>query len=422
MGGLAESAVAQAEPEVLARLFPFRELNEETLIIAAGETSLLHAAAGNRLIERGSEDDWAFYLLEGVIELEAADGKKRELKSDSDKSAYPVSTLRPHRYTVTARTPVVFVQLGRAVLDSLIADCESKHEEAYVVEVLNTEGELLRNPLFSCIHNDLAEGKLTIPSLPEVAIKIQQLVRNENVDAAKLVKVIQTDPAMAVKLIKAANSPIYRGRAEIESCADAVVRLGMRTVSSLILSFAMRDLFKAKTPELQQRMKSLWEHSTNVASIAFILAHMLPDFSPERALLAGLVHDVGEITILETLEKYPEIAPEPAQLDEAIGALRGEIGGLILEKWSFPGELVDVARQAESWYRDPAETADYCDLVQIAQLHSFVGTPRLRNVPPMYDLPAFAKMPLGKLTPELSLHICNQAQTEIEKARRWLTL
>ena len=74
---------------------------------------------------------------------------------------------------------------------------------------------------------------------------------------------------------------------------------------------------------------------------------------------------------------------DPAQLDLALAKLRGQVGAMILRKWEFPDDIVTTAIEVEDWNREPRTTADCCDVVMVAQLLSYVGTPKAKEVAPL---------------------------------------
>ncbi len=267
------------------------------------------------------------------------------------------------------------------------------------------------------LYNDLRLEKLDLPTLPEVAVRIGRAVKDDTRDAGRIAEVIQTDPVITAKLIRVANSAYYGGLKPLDSCESAVVRLGIDTTHNLVLTFALQDLFHSDSVALKKRMRQLWKHSTRVAALCFVLAKQTRAFPPDQALLGGLIHDIGEIAILTYLGKYTTVdSLAEDQIEAVVAALRGQVGGMILRYWDFPPEFATVALEAEDWHRDPGPEPDYCDLVIIAQLHSFVGTPRLASLPPMNELPAFKKLPLGELTPQNSLKILDEAQEQIRTA------
>ena len=76
--------------------------------------------------------------------------------------------------------------------------------------------------------------------------------------------------------------------------------------------FLLPNLF-SDDPALKKRMRQLWKHSTRVAALCFVLAKQTRAFPPDQALLAGLIHDIGEIAVITYLDKY---APAASLSDE----------------------------------------------------------------------------------------------------------
>lgn len=122
------------------------------------------------------------------------------------------------------------------------------------------------------LYRDLRSDKAVLHSLPDLALRIRRAIEDEASDARRVARLIEADPAMAAKLLKAANSAMYGGLAAVESCPAAVVRLGMQTTKNPVLSFALKDIFQTKVPMIQQRMQALWKHSSQLAALCFVLA------------------------------------------------------------------------------------------------------------------------------------------------------
>ena len=242
----------------------------------------------------------------------------------------------------------------------------------------------------------------------------------ETTNAQKLALIIQTDPAITAKLIRTANSPLYGGVSKIDSCKEAVVRLGAGTTHKLVLTFALRELFNARSGLLKNQMQALWEHSVRVSAICYVLAKMTKQFTPEHALLAGLLHDIGVVAILSYAERFPNVANDEREIYKVIQDMRGPIGAQILQTWGFMDDLVSVAQEAENWHRDPGGSADYADLVIIAQLHCYIGKPRMQELPTIDQVPAFSKLDIGELSPRLSIKILDKAAEKIAYAESLL--
>jgi len=254
--------------------------------------------------------------------------------------------------------------------------------------------------------------------LPEVALKVRKVLEDPNANAEKIATLVNADPAIAAKLIRAANSSIYHGVAQCDTTRNAIVRLGLSNTRQLVVSFAIRDLFESKYPVLKTLMGEAWAHSVEVASISFVISRMTKGlaFSDEELLLAGLLHNVGVIAVLAFVENKPALIENDEKLRSVIEQLQAEAGATILEHWKFPDEFVQVAKEVSDWTRDPKSSADMCDIVQVAKLQSFM---RHRKPLPvrMDQVPAFHKLPLGELTPELTIQILDDAKSLISETK-----
>lgn len=268
----------------------------------------------------------------------------------------------------------------------------------------------------SHILSEYDAGRLIVPSLPEVIGRIREAVRDENKGTRQVAGLIQLDPGLTARLIQIANSPGYRNYFPIDSCQMAVTRLGLKMTRNLVTCLVMHNVFNIKSEMLHKRLRYLWQHSCQVAAICFVLAQLHKGkLEPEKALLAGLVHDIGVLPVLHYAVDYPALLSKESELEEIIVTLRGTLGRKILEKWNFSPDLIGVPEGAEEWLRDSAGPVDYVDLVIIAQVHSYFGSRLGSQAPPLVDLPAFNKMTIAKLGPDASVELLHGAQEEIRK-------
>jgi HD-like signal output (HDOD) protein len=277
------------------------------------------------------------------------------------------------------------------------------------------------NPLLTLCREALRAEKLILPTLPDISLQIRKAINDEKANSAKVARVVQMDPAIASRLIHIANSPLYVGRKKIESCPEALTRIGLKASQHFITSFALKSVFVAKSIQIRKRMQELWRHSGYVAAICAVLAHKTRGFDPDRAALAGLVHDIGAAPILTFADRRPELIADPERLDATIAALRGEVGALIMRKWNFPEDFEEVALNAENWDRTHEGGADYTDVVVISQLHSFVGSPKMNKHPLMHQTPAYRKLIGAEAGLDLSRDVLGQARDEIQRIQQILT-
>ncbi|MEJ2213264.1 MAG: HDOD domain-containing protein, partial [Gammaproteobacteria bacterium] len=386
-----------------------------------------HAAKGEKIIELGDTSEFGYFLLSGALILKAADGGVKLIEAGTESAKNQIAQLVPRRYQVIASQPVEYLKIPNALL-SAYQPKQDGIDTILIEEDISGAGSQLdseyafENEISYKLYQELKNDSLVLPSLPDIAVRIGNALKDETKTFNHIAEIVQTDPAISAKLIKAANSAMYGGSNKVESISSAVMRLGTDLTHQLVMTFAMKELFKSKSALLKRRMKKLWDHSARVAAISHVLAKKLGNFDPEQALLGGLVHDIGVLAILNYAAQFPEAEDNKSIIDSTIKTLRGRVGSTILKNWGFPEWMPDMANEAENWMRSPPnKTPDYTDLIIICQLHSFIGTDEMANTPSIDTVPAFKRLGLSKLTPKMSLKILDEAKEEIAEARALLT-
>lgn len=401
-------------------LFPIRTLSDEDKKRLVNNSVVESFERGTCLFEKGNTDNILVYLLNGDIELNA-DGSRKIIRTGATESRFPLANQNPRTATATViSTKAEILRIEKELVENPEATTP-EISGGIEIDEFGLEGSPTDNKLYFECYRDMQNEKLTLPSLPDIALKIRKAIEDETANSHKIAQVVQIDPAFTVRLIHIANSPLHRGRKKIESCPEAITRLGLRAVRDLIIGFSLKSIFNAKSPLIKRRMHELWAHCSLVASICAVLAKKTPGFDPDKAMLAGLTHDIGIIPILTHADSHPELIEKPKDLDQTIAHLRGQIGSLIMKKWDFPPEFHEITREAENWKRDVFDKPDYTDIVIISQLHSMVGTPKILKLPRMDELPAYHKLVGGELNANLSIKILDEAKDEIRQVQQLLT-
>lgn len=247
--------------------------------------------------------------------------------------------------------------------------------------------------LYSIILNDLESGTLVLPTLPEVALKVRDVVDDPDASAFQLSEVITTDAALSARLLKVANSPLYRGRVPVESVQMAIARLGLTMVRNLVTSLVMEQMFQPTSSGMESRLRELWEHSTQVAAISQVLANQQSGIRTDEAMLAGLIHDIGVLPILMRAEDYPELMADTSRLDVLNENLHPRIGAAILRDWQFSDTLVAVAAEHENLnYNSGPDGPDLVDVVQVANLQSYFDTDKALDAHERTRVMSFEKL------------------------------
>ena len=194
-----------------------------------------------------------------------------------------------------------------------------------------------------------------IATLPEITVKIIELVEDPTSTAQDLHKVIANDPALCSRVLKVVNSSFYGLPGQIGSINRAIVLLGLNAVKNIAIAASLAKLFKggALTPTFSA--KELWTHSVAVGAASRMIAQQMKLGLTDEAFLGGLLHDVGVmvelqydrnklVEIIERCESAPE--NQPADMlkieDEVFGANHQDFGAALCEKWKFPRSFIGV--------------------------------------------------------------------------------
>lgn len=221
---------------------------------------------------------------------------------------------------------------------------------------------------FEELEQAVESNTIVLPTLPEVAIKLREVVEDEDSSAQKVAETLTQDASLTARLIQVANSPLYRTRNPIEDLQSAVTRLGMTLVRDLVVSLAMKQIFQATSDALEEQFRRVWNSSVEVAAISRMLASGIPEVNSEQALLAGLVHNIGALPILVLAENDDVLFNDSKALAEMIYELQGPVGELILKAWEFPESMIEVVTNAQDFAYAHDGGIHLVDLIQVALL------------------------------------------------------
>jgi len=371
---------------------------------------------GSTLFERGSDDGYTYFLTEGDIELTAEDQHTKLISIEKNDVIAPISNLRPRLFSVKAKLKVTGFKIPDVVFSAFERSPMLSGENDIELESAGDGAQHeFESKLGLQLYRDLHDDKFKLPTLPDLALRIRRAVEDETNDAHNIAKLIEADPAMAAKIVATANSALYGARATTETCAAAVVRLGVNTTQQLVISYSMKEVFKSSAPDQNKRMKALWKHSSNIAALCFVLANRLGGHDPEEALLAGLLHDLGAIAAINYIASMPGVDEDTIDTDAVVNRLKGELGSMILRYWGFTPEHVAAARSAEDWLRDHDGASDLADVVIVAQFHQAIIEGKVGTLPPVDEISALTRVFDGEVTPDTSLEILREVRKQVDQ-------
>ena len=194
-------------------------------------------------------------------------------------------------------------------------------------------------------HPWLRPDDLSIPMLPDQAQRVLSLVGDPDVTISTLAAVVSKDPVLATRVLGMANSALYGAMAPLRSVADAVVRLGTRTVRNVVVTVSMQSQFKS--PEVYGHDGARFmEHAIGTAYVAHLIAETVRA-DVEESFLCGLLHDIGKLVILKTAHQYQQKHRVVIRADEVQAAIveyHALCGALALGFWNVPNDVREVVQ------------------------------------------------------------------------------
>ncbi len=221
-------------------------------------------------------------------------------------------------------------------------------------------------PIIKLIAERINNKGFKLPVFNQVALEIQEAIAHD-ADLPVLEKLILKDQAIASEVLRVANSSFFAGLAKLQNIHQALTRLGMNRVLSLVMVATQKQAFHANDPFLLGLMTQLWRHAAASAAACRWVA-LKTGFTSlaETAFLAGLLHDLGSLVNLRVLD---EVAHTPAMDDlteevikEVIDTTHTDYGYEIMQRWNLPTEYAEVAR--DHHLENPAHST----LLQIVRL------------------------------------------------------
>ena len=359
-------------------------------------------------LAQADEHHWLVYVLSGEIHLKTAAGSEEKISAGSARANAPL--FQAAGAVGIAKQGTQILRIDRRLADMLLDD-----EEHDATEVGETELSAQEAEIIATIYAAFAQGKLEVPSLPDVALAVRDAVNRCAAGVAEVAQIVQSDPVLSGRIIQASNSATYGGLHGATTLVEAINRLGLKATRNLATALAVRNLFQTRSAKVGKIAKLVYRHSAQVAAMCSVLAREQTDIPPEQALLAGLTHDIGALPVLNYIDRKPQLADNTRAVLSAIEKLRAPAGVLVLSGWGFEQTLIDVAEHADDWQRDCGAAIDMGDLVVAAQLHLAAQAGASASFPALADTPAGRK--LGADENGLPAALVKRAIQEIAAAR-----
>lgn len=202
-----------------------------------------------------------------------------------------------------------------------------------------------------------------MPTMPTIMQPLAAMLQApvEQVSTEEVIKLISYDTTIAAQCLRVANSPLF-GRRKSETVRSAVLALGLKRVQAILLGFCLDRIVPDDKWALDAAV--YWRHSLGCALVSRKLATLIGYPEPEKAYLAGLLHDLGIlVNTLVFTDEYRQcvLAAREKQIalhrteEEKLGFTHSQSGKLLAEAWRFSPDMIDVV---EFHHHISSSTAD----------------------------------------------------------------
>lgn len=205
--------------------------------------------------------------------------------------------------------------------------------------------------------------KAELVSLPDIYVRLRNLLDEPDFSMAEVAVVISVDPALTIRLLNLVNSSFYGFSNKIETVGRAITLLGTEQIHDLVLATAVASAFKGMSTSVMD-MRQFWNRSVYRGVISRRLAVLSGKRDKERLFIAGLLSDIGHLIMYQAI---PELAQqaivqseesrEPVELTEQriLGFDYAHVGGILMGHWPLP----DVIKETTRYHLDPSSAEHF---------------------------------------------------------------
>lgn len=265
---------------------------------------------------------------------------------------------------------------------------------------------------------DVSSGEFDLPSWPEVVVQIRRALEDEDCHIERIVRLIGSEPVLAAKILKMANSALISRSEPVSDLRSAVSRLGFEMIRNTAISLAMEQIFQGEAvAAVKPYLAELWLHSTKVAALAYLLAKRVPKINADEAFLAGLIHAIGKLYVLIRAQNDSVLFDCEDALQEIMGAWHTSIGRAIVESWGFSEELAQAVGEHELYDLEGGGPATLTDVVAVANLLAKQPNDEVDNPVELNEVPACRRLALDA---DSYSDVVLAAEDDVQELRRVL--
>lgn len=225
-----------------------------------------------------------------------------------------------------------------------------------------------------------------------VFYKLQEALKNPDLSFEDFDSIINTDPSLAARLLRIANSSFYGLDTKVETITHALSIVGIKSVVDIALSTTIANNIKGLSSNLFD-MQNFWKHSIACGLAARAIAQSLSKDNLESFYTAGMLHDIGILFMYKTNPKKAEGTlslcqskglPLSQAEDEIFGFNHTKVGALAFKKWGLAPSLIEAVR----FHHEPSQAKEYPLEATVLHLADFLVYKMKYNIGENYTVSA----------------------------------
>ncbi len=214
--------------------------------------------------------------------------------------------------------------------------------------------EKLASELEAILTKRIQSDQLVLPTMPAVALKVSEILKDPDAGMKEVAAALEKDPVLSARALRMATSAAFASGGKKATLQEALARLGTKTIKSLLVEAAAQKLFVSRNPQINDQLKTLWEHSVAVGSLARDVLALTGAQDSDSGYLAGLLHDVGKPVVASVLLEVERSLTEvhlrnwvdSGEWIAVVGKVHRPVGVALAEKWQLPPPIAASIRDS----------------------------------------------------------------------------
>lgn len=394
------------EIQWLRQFDAFTHLPCWALIPLASAAQLKHYDENDQICALGDESDEEFFLLHGTVLLTAADGRTQQVEGGGALASKPLALLRPRKYELYAKTPCKLLTLDQRSYRNYVKEATELSDEP----VLQNDADL-----YSQFQQDLNQRRITLSTHPLLAAQAKAHLAQRSLSVDGISQLLMNTPAIALDLMRLANSPLFESQGPCQNLTEMIERLGVANSQALIRIFCEHSLAHDSSPALLELNQRLHRDALEMAALCCVIARRCPEINVEVAALIGLWHNIGLTLVEDYLNHSPQFADLFGDLENISRKYGSRIGQELMLHWHLPEFFCKAQSNLCNWSYHSLQSGDYSSLLICAQAHHHLMHPEIYRLPPIDQIPALSELSCGRIEPRESVEIIQQAKRQLQQ-------